>query len=63
MIAHESLIDAMPLDQRAEHAEQKGQVAAGVHVEPMIGERRAAERAGRDRRDPVAAQARARDKD
>ena len=50
----ERLVDAAALDQRQQHAEQEREVAAGVHLEPVVGQRRAEERALGDRRNPVA---------
>ena len=47
-----------PLEQGLQHADEEGQVAAGVDVEPVVGQRGAEEGAARDRRHPVARQAR-----
>ena len=46
------------LDERPKHADEKREVAARVHVEPVIGQRRAEQRASRDRRHPVPPQPR-----
>ena len=53
-LAHERLVHAVRLDERAKDADEKREIAAGVDVEPVVGERRAEERAGGDRRNPVA---------
>ena len=52
--ANESLVDAAAIDQRQQHAEQERQVPSGVHLEPVVGDRRAAQRALGNRRNPVA---------
>ena len=41
VVAHERLVDALPLDS-ARSTPTETPIAAGVHVEPMVGERRAA---------------------
>ncbi len=53
MVAHERLVRPSALDQCAKHADEKREVAAGVHIEPVIGEPGAEQRALRDRRHPV----------
>ena len=57
-LVDEGVVDAAALDQRQQHAEQEREVSANVHLEPVIGQRRAAQRAFGDRRDPVALEAR-----
>ena len=57
-LAHEGLVDAAALDQRPQHADEEREIAARVHVEPVVGEARAEQRARRDRRHPVPLQAR-----
>jgi len=47
------LVDAAGFDERAEDANQERQVSAGVHVEPVIGQLGAEQRAGRNRRHPI----------
>ena len=54
VLAHEGVVDAAALDERQQHAEQERQIAAGVDVEPVVGQRGAAQRALGDRRNPVA---------
>src|SRR5947199_97198 len=44
-LAHERLVHAVRLDERAKDADEKREIAAGVDVEPVVGERRAEERA------------------
>ena len=54
VFAYEAFVDPAECEERTEHADEKREVAAGVHVEPMVGDRSPAQRALRDRRNPVA---------
>src|SRR5581483_12439214 len=52
-LAHEVLIDSTLFDKRAQYADEKRQIAAGIHLEPVVGKRRAGKGALRNRRNPV----------
>ena len=61
-VAHELVIDAAGLlEQRLEDAVQEREVAARVHVEPVVGELRPEQRAARDATAPSSARSPARD--
>ena len=54
VFAHEVLVDAAALDERTQHADKEREIAAGMDVEPVVGDRSAPDRTARDRRNPVA---------
>src|SRR5581483_5602208 len=56
--ADEGLIDSATFDERSQRSSQKGEVAAGVDVEPVIRKRSAEERTRRNRWNPITLEAR-----